>query len=107
MRESGLKVTALRYEDLMREPDRVLTELMKALNMPESLASEAKKALKADSQATQPFNQKDMAKFREFIGERDPNEELLRDELQEISEEYGVPGPRDWEKELIKLPGTI
>ena len=107
MRKSGLTVTCLRYEDLVKEPDRVLAELMKATNMPESLASEAKKALKVDSQASQAFNQKEMAKFRKWIGERDPNDELLRDEMQEISEEYGVPGPRDWEKEFIKLPGTI
>ncbi len=107
MRRSGLTVTALRYEDLVKEPDRVLTELMKATNMPESLASEAKKALKVDAQATQLFSQKEMAKFRKQIAELDPNDELLRDEMQEISEEYGVPGPRDWEKEFIKLPGTI
>ncbi len=107
MRKAGLTVTCLRYEDLVKEPDRVLAELMKATNMPETLASEAKKALKVDSQASQSFSQKEMAKFRKQIAELDPNEELLRDEMQEISEEYGVPGPRDWEKEFIKLPGTI
>ena len=107
MREAGLTVTALRYEDLMKEPDRVLSELMKAVNMPETLVSKAKEALKKDSQGTTVVNQKDMAKFKKEFGERDPNEELLRDEMQKVSDALGVPGPRDWEKEVITLPGTI
>ncbi len=107
MRNSGIPVNALRYEDLIKEPDRVLTELMKTASMPVSLAGKAKEALKKDSQGGQVINQKDMAKFRKQIGEHDPNEELLRDEIQEISEEAGVPGPRDWEKEDVILPGTI
>ncbi len=107
MRKCGIPVTGLRYEDLRKEPDRVLAELMKTAGMPESLAAKAKEALKKDSQGSQVINQKDMAKFRKQIGENDPNEELLRDEIQEISEEAGVPGPRDWEKEDVKLPGTI
>ncbi len=107
MRKSGLTVMALRYEDLVKEPDRVLTELMRATNMPESLASEAKKALKVDSQASLSFNKKEMVKFRKQLGEKDPNEELLRDEMQKISKEHAVPGPRDCEKEVFILPGTI
>ncbi len=107
MRKCGIPVTAVKYEDLIKEPNRVLAELMKITNMPESLAAKAKEALKKDSQGIWVVNQKDMAKFRKQIGECDPNEELLRDEMQEISEELGVPGPRDWEKESITLPGTI
>ncbi len=107
MRESGIPVIGLLYEDLVNDPDRVISELLKATDMPETLTSKAKKALEFDSQAIQPFNQKEMAKFRKWMGERDPNEELLRDEMQEISEELGLQGPRDWEKEVTRLPGTI
>ncbi len=107
MRNCGIPVTALRYEDLIKEPDRILTQLMKTTNMPECLAAKAKEALKTDSHAIQVINQKEIAKFRRKIGDRDPNEELLREEIQEISEELGIPGPRDWEKETITLPGTI
>ncbi len=108
MRERGLQVTAVRYEDLVQEPDRILTELLKIANMPESLVPLAKNALKTDSQATQPFNQREAGKLKKVLGERDPEEELLRDEMQELYEEAGVPGPRDWEREgLITLPGTI
>ncbi len=94
MRECGIPVTAVRYEDLIREPDRLLTELMKAFNMPESLASEAKQALKVDSQASQAFSQKEMVQFRKYLGGCDPNEESLRDEMQAISEEFGVSRPQ-------------
>ncbi len=107
MRKCGIPVTALRYEDFTTGSGRILAELMKITGMPECLATKAKEALKTDSQGTQVLNQKEMAKFRKQIGDRDPKEELLRDEMQEIAKEAGVPGPRDWEKESIILPGTI
>ena len=107
MRQVGVPVVGVRYEDLIAEPDRVLSELLNLTNMPETLVKLANNAFNADSQATQPFNQQGMAKLKNMLGEPDCNEELLRDEMQELFEEAGVPGPRDWEKEFIKLPGTI
>ncbi len=71
----------LQYEDLFKENDRVIKELMKATNMLGSLSTNANQELGVASQAIQPFSQKELVNIRKCLEERDRNEELLRIEM--------------------------
>ncbi len=106
LRDKGVPIRAVRYEDLVSQPDRILPQLLKLASIPEDLASLAKTALIRDSQSTVPFSRQAMAAFRSSAGAEDWDEEFL-EEMQALYAQYGVPGPLDWKKDPQVIPGTI
>ena len=106
MRRNGLRIPALRYEDLISEPDTMVPALLKAVGIPESLTSRAMEALQLDSQTKAPFSQQAMAdKKKRSVDFTELDSDFLEHMTQEC-EEAGVPGPYDWVEDF-RLPGTI
>ena len=105
MRQNGIHIPAFKYEDLLANPKAVVTALLKAVGIPENLASLAIKAMEQDSQAKVPFSQKAMATKKTPVDLAKLDSEFL-DDMQEEFAEAGVPGPWDW-VEGFRLPGTV
>ena len=106
MRRNGLHIPALRYEDLISEPDTMVPVLLKAVGLPENLTSRAMETLAQDSQTKAPFSQQAMAeKKKRAVDFMELDPDFLEDMRQEC-EEAGVPGPYDWVEDF-RLPGTI
>ncbi len=106
MREKGIQILAVRYEDLKDDPDRVLPPLLKVAGIPDDLVPLAKKAFISDSQSQMAFSREGMSRLRKHVGNADVCDDFL-DEMQELYEKSGVPGPLDWKEKMLKLPGTV
>ncbi len=104
MRQSGLHIPAFKYEDLLANPKSVVTALLKAVGIPENLASRAMKAMGQDSQAKVPFSQKAMATKKTPVDLLKLPSDFLND-MQEEFADAGLPGPYDW-VEGFRLPGS-
>ena len=101
----GLKVPAIRYEDLLADPEYVVSELLKLCGIPLSLMSSALKALEKDSQSAAPFNRQ-ITSQKVGIPDISNLEPGLLDDIQEDFEESGLVGPKDWGADF-RLPGSI
>ncbi len=101
----GLKMTAIRYEDLLADPEYVVSELLKLCGIPLSSMSSALKALEKDSQSAAPFNRQ-ITSQKVGIPDISNLEPGLLDDIQEDFEESGLVGPKDWSADF-RLPGSI
>ena len=105
MRQNGIHIDAFKYEDLLVNTKNTVTALLKAVGIPQNLASRAMKAMEQDSQANVPFSQKAMAAKKTPVNLAKLNSEFL-DDMQEEFAQAGVPGPYEW-IEGFRLPGTV
>ncbi len=105
MLQNGFDTPAFKYEDLLANPKAISAALLKAVGIPENLASLAMTAMEQDSQAKVPFSQEAMAAKKAPVDLAKLPSEFL-DAMQEEFSEAGVPGPYDWNKGY-RLPGTV
>ncbi len=105
MQNAGLHIPAIKYEDLVSDPESIVAALLKEIGIPAKVLPRALKAMEIDSQAQVPFNQEKMAKLKEQAKASTLDPEILEDMQQEF-EEVGVPGPYDWDG-TFRLSGTI
>ncbi len=105
MQKSGVHIPAIKYEDLVSDPESIVAALLKEIGIPAQVMSRALKAMEVDSQSQVPFSQEKMATLVVEAKLSDLDPEFLEDMQQEF-EEVGVPGPYDWDENL-RLPGTI
>ena len=106
LRDKGVPIQAVRYEDLTGEPDRILRQLLKLASMPEDLVTLAKTAFSRDSQSAVPFSREGVNTLRKGTVYGEISDEYL-EEMQELYTQYGVPGPLDWKDKPQIIPGTI
>jgi len=64
LRNSGIKIDAVKYEDLVKHPLESTKAIFEYCNLPEELAEKAIKALSKDSQRHSPLSMKNMSKAK-------------------------------------------
>ncbi len=106
LRDKGVPIQAVRYEDLANKPDQILPRLLELASMPLTLTRLAETALRHDAHGMVPFNKKKMDIMRKKTRDDNLSDEFL-EEMQELYARDGVPGPLDWKKEPQVIPGTI
>ena len=106
LRDKGVPIQAVRYEDLANKPDQILPRLLELASMSVALARLAETALSRDAHSMAPFNKEKMDKMRKKARDDKLPDEFL-EEIQELYVRDGVPGPLDWKKEPQVIPGTI
>ncbi len=105
MQKCGLHIPAIKYEDLVSNPESIVAALLREIGIPAEVVPRALKGMEMDSQAQVPFSQEKMAKLKEQAKGSKLDPEFL-DDMQQEFEEVGVPGPYDWDKNC-RLSGTI
>ncbi len=105
MQKSGLHIPAIKYEDLVSNPESIVATLLREIGIPVKVIPRALKGMETDSQAQVPFSQEKMAKLKDQTKGSKLDPEFLED-MQLEFKEVGVPGPYDWD-ENFRLSGTI
>ena len=107
LRDQGIPITGIRYEDLCRHPETMIRKILKLAEFPEMFLPLAAKAMDTDSQYAMPFSRKVTKHLRSRIEDDHwPSADLL-DHIQQECQSMGVPGPKDWKDLNLRLPGSI
>ena len=100
LRDSGLPIAGIRYEDLLADPETNMRRILRHCDLPEHAAVNSLRALKVDSQLNTPLS---TASLQRIAAPPECSAETRAD-LDAICEFYGLP---PFSQRLYFAPGTI
>ncbi len=107
LRETGMDIIGVRYEDLRDGPERMIPKLLDLAGIPAQYINKASEAMDKDSQEQSPFSRAKLAPFKaKYRAKYYPTQELV-DHVQAQYDAAGIAGPKELAKKTFRLPGTI
>ncbi len=107
LRKNGMRIIGVRYEDLVDNPETMISKLLDLCEIPSTYVSKALKAMEKDSQENTELSRQKLAPFKTWYRSKFYPKPNLLSHVQAQYEAAGIPSPKEFADRNFRLPGSI